>query len=125
MSDAEQVQADRAERLALARLETAVAQVVEEHRFLAGELREARKRLGELEAASPHPGAHGAVEAAAGELRPGDGGAEAAQTKEDAAESTRLRERVRRLEGENASLRQRVSEGLETVESLLSRLDSG
>ena len=107
MSDAEQVQADGAERLALARLEAAVEKVVEERRFLAGELREARKRLGELEAAR---------------ARAEKGGAEA---EEDAAGSARLRDRVTWLEEENARLRRSVSEGLETVEGLLSRLDSG
>ena len=111
MSDAEQAQADGAEGLALARLEAAVEQVVEERRLLAGELREARMRLGKLEAA--------------GESQPEEGGAEAAQAEEHAAESARLRERVTRLEGENARLRRRISEGLETVEGLLSRLDSG
>ena len=110
MSDAEQAQADGAEGLALARLEAAVEQVVEERRFLAGELREARKRLGELEAAL---------------ARPEGGAAEAARAEDQAAESARLRERVTRLEGDNAILRQRISEGLETVEGLLSRLDSG
>ena len=109
MSDAEQAQADGAERLALARLEAAVDQVLEERRLLAGELREARKRLGELEAALAPPEG---------------GGAEVARAEDQAAESARLRERVVRLEGENAILRQRVSEGLETVEGLLSHLES-
>lgn len=109
MSDAEQAQADGAERLALARLEAAVEQVVEERRLLARELRDARKRLGELEAAPPPPEG---------------GGAEAARAEDQAAEWARLRERIVRLEGENATLRQRVSEGLETVEGLLSHLDS-
>lgn len=105
MSDAEQAQADGAERLALARLEAAVEQVVEERRLLAGELRDARKRLGELEAALARD-------------------AEAARAEDQATEWARLRERIVRLEGENAILRQRVSEGLETVEGLLSHLDS-
>ena len=107
MSDAEQAQADGAERLALARLEAAVEQVVQERRLLAGELREARKRLGELEAALARTERDGA------------------EAEEHAAESERLRDRVTWLEEENASLWQSISEGLETVEGLLSRLDSG
>lgn len=107
MSDAEQAQADGAERLAFARLEAAVEQIVEERRLLAGELREARKRLGELEAALARAEKDGA------------------EAEEHAAESARLRDRVTWLEEENGSLWQSVSEGLETVEGLLSRLDSG
>lgn len=107
MSDAEQAQADGAERLALARLEAAVEQIVEQRRLLAGELREARKRLGELEAALARTERDGA------------------EAEEHAAESARFRDRVTWLEEENTSLRQSISEGLETVEGLLSRLDSG
>ena len=111
MSDAEQAQADGAVGLALARLEAVVEQAVEERGVLAGELREARKRLGDLEAALGRP--------------EGGGGVAAALRADQAGESAKLRETVARLEGENARLRRRISEGLETVEGLLSRLDSG
>lgn len=85
------------ERETLLRVELAVGRAVERIRELESEVRDARRRAGELDRVL--------VRIAGGELEPTD-----------------LVERLRALEEENADLRGRLAAGRERVERLLAKI---